>query len=233
MKEKIAEHLNVVKDFTPQKFIEYFANQYSDKIIFASSMGMEDQVITDMISKANLSHIEIITIDTGRLFTETYDLISRTCSKYKLKIKVLFPDYKDVEQMVYEHGINLFYNSIESRKLCCEIRKVKPFQRALQGNDVWISGLRKSQSVTRNNIELVEWDNKNKLIKVNPLLNWSFEDVKTYIKNNNVPYNPLHDKHYPSIGCQPCTREVMPGEDLRAGRWWWENPETKECGLNK
>jgi phosphoadenosine phosphosulfate reductase len=208
------------------------ANIFGDKIAFASSLGYEDQVITHLIA-ANKPAIKIFTLDTGRLFPETYELISKVNARYKLQVQVYFPDNNAVEEMVNEKGINLFYDSIDNRKLCCNIRKTQPLQRALSNLDAWITGLRRAQSVTRNEMQVVEWDKLNNIIKINPLLDWSEEDVKHFIRDHKVPYNVLHDKSFPSIGCQPCTRAIQPGEDIRAGRWWWELPEQKECGLHK
>ncbi len=217
---------------SPEEIIAFFLDYFKDSIAFSTSLGLEDQVITHMISQIDRK-ANIFTLDTGRLFPETYDLIDRTSKKYGLKIKVYFPDPEDVEKMVEEKGINLFYDNIENRKLCCHIRKIKPLMRAIGSLDAWITGLRRDQSVTRLNIQAVEWDTNNSLLKINPLINWTEQDVWNYIKENKVPVNPLHKKGYASIGCQPCTRAIQPGEDIRAGRWWWENPETKECGLHK
>ncbi|MBK9290196.1 MAG: phosphoadenylyl-sulfate reductase [Bacteroidetes bacterium] len=205
---------------------------FGNQIAFATSLGLEDQVITHLIAIRALP-IRIFTLDTGRLFPETYELIDRTAAKYKLNIGLSFPDYRQVEKMVNEKGINLFYDSIENRKLCCNIRKSEPLARALQGCKAWITGLRRQQSVTRQHMQTVEWDELHGLIKINPLINWTDDQVKAFVAQHNVPYNTLHDKGYPSIGCQPCTRAVAPGEDIRAGRWWWEQPEQKECGLHK
>jgi len=231
MKER-AESLN--RQFEGQDalgVLQWFLKEYKGKIALSSSMGAEDQVLTDMVMKID-PEIRIFTLDTGRLFYETYELIERTSLRYKKNIEVFFPSPADVEQMVNEKGINLFYQSIENRKECCRIRKVEPLKRAFRGLDVWICGLRRDQSATRTDNQLVEWDESNGLIKLNPLINWSVQDVWNYIKAHGVPYNPLHDKGFPSIGCQPCTRAIEPGEDIRAGRWWWEHPETKECGLH-
>ncbi len=208
------------------------AELFHGKIAFASSLGLEDQVINHLIAHNSIP-IPVFTLDTGRLFPETYDLISKTNARYKMKIQVYFPDQQAVEEMVNKKGINLFYESIENRKQCCDIRKTAPLRRALHGLDAWITGLRRSQSITRTEMQMVEWDEKNQLIKVNPLLNWSEDDVQQFIKNHHIPYNLLHDKGFPSIGCQPCTRAINPDEDIRAGRWWWEQPEQKECGLHK
>ncbi len=232
IRERI-ENLN--KRFTksdPHEVLRYFLDEYKGRIALSSSLGAEDQVLTEMIALLDRD-TRIFTLDTGRLFPETYDLIERTNEKYGIRIDIMFPDYKRVQQMVKEKGINLFYESIENRKLCCGIRKLEPLERAFKGLDVWICGLRKDQSVTRFFNSLVEWDENNGLIKVNPLINWREKDVWDYIKSRHIPYNPLHDQGYPSIGCQPCTRAVKPGEDIRAGRWWWEQPEQKECGLHQ
>jgi phosphoadenosine phosphosulfate reductase len=231
--ERIAGELNtVLTGKSAREIVEYITTEYHGKVALGSSLGAEDQVLTDMLLKTGRS-VKIFTLDTGRIFQETYNLIDKTNKKYGIKIDVYFPDRNQVETMVKEKGVNLFYESIENRKLCCHIRKVEPLKRALNDMDIWITGLRKDQSVTRFYSKLVEWDEENKVLKVNPLLEWREKDVWDYIKTNDVPYNELHDKGFPSIGCQPCTRAVMEGEDIRAGRWWWENPETKECGLHK
>ena len=220
------------KDKSPDEILRFFIDHFKDRIALSTSLGLEDQVLTEMVVRIN-KNLKIFTLDTGRLFPETYDLLDRTTNKYGIPIQVYFPDATEVEQMVYEKGINLFYESVENRKLCCAIRKLKPLARALEGLDAWITGLRKGQSETRNNLKVVEWDENNGLIKINPLLHWSEEEIRDYIDAHNIPYNPLHDKGYPSIGCQPCTRAIEPGEEVRAGRWWWENEEAKECGLHK
>lgn len=204
---------------------------FGSKITFASSLGAEDQVITFMLSQIDKS-TSIITLDTGRVFPETYDLLHRTVNRYGIAISSYYPDTLQVEEMVNSKGINLFYESVENRKLCCHVRKIVPLRRALKGNDAWITGLRREQSVTRTDLKVVEWDSSNGLIKINPLLEWTENQVWEYIKANNIPYNKLHDQGFPSIGCQPCTRAIEKGEDLRAGRWWWELPESKECGLH-
>ena len=216
----------------PKEVLEYFLSTYKGKIALSSSLGAEDQVLTKMVVGID-PDTRIFTLDTGRLFPESYDLMARTGEKYNIKVEVFFPDYKRVEKMVAEKGINLFYESIENRKECCHIRKVEPLKRAFKDLDVWICGLRRDQSITRFNSRLIEWDEANGLIKLNPILNWTEKDVWDYIKKHDIPYNILHDKGFPSIGCQPCTRAVKPGEDVRAGRWWWEKPEQKECGLHE
>jgi phosphoadenosine phosphosulfate reductase len=185
-----------------------------------------------MISKLD-KNARIFTLDTGRLFPETYDLIARTNKHYGINIEIFFPDTAQVEKMVNEKGIDLFYKSVENRKLCCNIRKQLPLKRAFKGLEVWICGLRREQSITRFSTPLVEWDEGNNMIKLNPLFDWTEKQVWDYIKKNNVPYNTLHDKGFPSIGCQSCTRAVKDGDDIRSGRWWWEEPENKECGIHK
>lgn len=231
MERLTGELNNLLNPDFPEDTLRYFTQKYKGKIALATSMGCEDQVLTHMIAGIDNS-TKIFTLDTGRLFPETYDLIEKTNARYKINIEVYFPRQQQVEEMVKEKGINLFYYSIENRKRCCHVRKIEPLKRAFQGLEVWICGLRKNQSVTRVNNKLVEWDEQNDLIKVNPLINWTEEQVWEYIRANNVPYNTLHDKGFPSIGCQPCTRAIMPGEDVRSGRWWWEKPEEKECGLH-
>jgi phosphoadenosine phosphosulfate reductase len=198
---------------------------------FANSLGAEDMVLTDLIVKSGLP-IEIFSLDTGRLPLETYDLMAKVQEHYGLKLKVYFPQSQGVESFVRENGINAFYDSVELRKGCCYVRKVEPLKRALAGKRAWITGLRAQQAATRVGLPLREFDEGNGLEKFNPLADWSEKEVWAYIKENQVPYNALHDKFYPSIGCAPCTRAVTPGEDIRSGRWWWENPESKECGLH-
>lgn len=206
-------------------------SMHPGKLVFSTSLGAEDQVITHMI--ARIGHpVHIFTLDTGRMFSETYDVLARTKARYGLDIHVYFPDAAKVEEMVNSRGINLFYESVENRKLCCTIRKIEPLKRALKSNEVWITGLRREQSPTRTNMQYAEWDESNQIIKLNPILDWTEQDVWAYIKENNIPYNTLHNKGFRSIGCQPCTRAVGLGDDIRSGRWWWEDPETKECGLH-
>ena len=229
---KKAEELN--EKFIKADAVEiltYFMKEYDGKVALSSSMGAEDQVLTDMMVKID-KNARIFTLDTGRVFPETYTTIADTNEKYGITIEVMFPKSEAVEEMVNSKGINLFYESIENRKQCCAVRKIEPLNRALKTVDVWITGLRKDQSVTRFFTPMVEWDEEKQLLKVNPLLQWSEKDVWNYIKENEVPYNKLHDNGFPSIGCQPCTRAVEKGEDIRAGRWWWELPEHKECGLH-
>lgn len=231
-KELVAQLNESFKNSTPEEILAYFLPKYGDRIALASSLGLEDQVLTAIIARTK-ADARVFTIDTGRLFPECYQLIDRTNDKYDIKIEVYSPEHTGVENYVKENGVNAFYQSIELRKACCHCRKLEPLKRALSTLDVWICGLRASQAVTRTGIQVVEWDENNGLIKVNPLARWSEEDVWKYIRDNKVPYNKLHDQGFPSIGCQPCTRAIEPGEDVRAGRWWWEDPEHKECGLHK
>lgn len=210
--------------------LRWVANNFS-RAKFASSFGEEDQVITHMIASQGLG-INIFTLDTGRLFQETYDLIELTRLSYKITIDVLFPDQTMVEKYVKEKGINGFYESVENRKECCGIRKVHSLNRALAGADIWITGLRRSQSANRQQMQKVEWSPEHNLIKYNPLFDWSEEEMRQYIDLHKVPVNTLHKRGFASIGCAPCTRAIAPGEDLRAGRWWWEGT-AKECGLHE
>lgn len=204
--------------------------QFPAETVFSTSLGQEDQVLTDAICKNNLP-VKIFTLDTGRLFNEHYELLEKTNARYKTNIQVYFPDAADVEEFVNAKGVNGFYESVENRKQCCFIRKVKPLNRALEGAKVWITGLRSEQSENRHTMKILEWDEDRKLYKFNPLIHWGYEQMLEYISENNVPYNPLHDKGFISIGCAPCTRAIGPGEDARAGRWWWEVSK-KECGLH-
>ena len=229
--ERIIELRNLCEGKDAEEIVQTVIARFNSKIVLASSLGAEDQVLTHMVLQADPS-ARIFTLDTARMFPESYDLLDRTNKHYGIIIEVFFPDHKKVEKMVNEKGINLFYESIENRKMCCGIRKVEPLARAFSGMDAWICGLRREQSVTRFDINTVEWDEANKLIKINPLADWTQNQTWDYIKENKIPYHALHDKGFPSIGCQPCTRAVKPGEDVRAGRWWWEEPEKKECGLH-
>jgi len=231
-KEQVSGLNAMLAGKSAQEIISFFIEKMGDKITFGTSLGAEDQVITHMLH-SNASDFKIFTLDTGRLFPETYDLIDRTNKRYKLKIDLFFPEYQEVEAMVAEHGINLFFDSIDKRHLCCQIRKLNPLKRALVEREAWFTGLRRAQSVTRVDMQIVEWDDNAAMLKVNPLIDWSEQDVWDYIEEHKIPYNTLHKKGFPSIGCQPCTRAIMEGEDVRAGRWWWENPDTRECGLHK
>ncbi len=201
------------------------------KIVFSSSLGPEDQVITDAIFRNRLP-IEIFTLDTGRLFSETYDVLDETLKKYQQPIKVYYPEQEALQKFVSTQGINAFYKDINARKNCCQIRKIEPLNRALEGADIWITGIRSEQSTYRSGMEFFEWDADRKLSKYNPLLDWSTEEVWHYINAQEVPYNVLHKKGFPSIGCQPCTRAIGLHENERSGRWWWEETDKKECGLH-
>ncbi|MFN3759775.1 MAG: phosphoadenylyl-sulfate reductase [Algoriphagus aquaeductus] len=219
-----------LNDLSAGAGLALIAELFPEKVVFSTSLGQEDQVITQLIASQNLP-IQIFSLDTGRLFPETLELLSRTESKYKTRIKVYYPDTVSVEKLVGDIGINGFYESVENRKSCCFVRKVEPLKRALAGNAVWVTGLRAEQSANRSEMRRIEWDEANQIIKYNPLLDWTFEQMITYIEEHRIPYNPLHDQGFISIGCAPCTRAILPGEDARAGRWWWEDSK-KECGLH-
>ncbi len=232
MQEKVADYIRKMKDMTAQERIAFAYQEFGQEVVFASSFGEEDQVILDMIA-AVAPGLAVFTLDTGRLFQETYDLMARTQEKYGLPLKVYYPETAALEDMVARHGINLFYRSVELRKLCCRVRKVDPLRRALGPFKAWICGLRRAQSVTRTDIDVAEWDAANRKIKINPLVDWDLRRLQTYIQEHNVEVNPLHRQGFLSIGCACCTRAVQEGEDIRAGRWWWEDPEKKECGLHQ
>jgi phosphoadenosine phosphosulfate reductase len=214
----------------PAEGLQWIAGRFGNTARFSTSLGLEDQVISYWIGTQQLP-VEVFSLDTGRLFQESYDVLQLTRVKYHLPIKVYYPDATQVEQMVHAKGPNSFYDSVENRKECCAVRKVGPLKRALTGAKIWITGIRADQSANRQVMEPVEWDEAHQLIKYNPILHWSFEDVEKFIKENNIPVNSLHKKGFPSIGCAPCTRAIAPGEDIRAGRWWWET-SAKECGLH-
>ena len=217
---------------TPLEVLRWALDNLHPRIAVASSFGAEDVAIIDMISNIN-PKARVFTLDTGRLNQETYDVMDEIRSRYNMNIEVMFPDNDEVEQMVRVNGMNLFYHSVGNRKLCCGIRKVHPLNRMLSTLDGWITGLRADQTEVRSNSNKIEIDSQhNDIIKVNPILEWSWEQTWDYIKKNNIPYNKLHDKGFPSIGCEPCTRAIKPGEPLRAGRWWWESDTEKECGLH-
>lgn len=237
---KIAEWNARFAEAAPEEVLRYFLQAFRGRIALSSSLSMEDQVLTDLIVKvcrgegaAAIPLPRIFTLDTGRLFPQTYKLIAQTEEYYGLHVEVFFPDYREVQRMVREEGINLFYRSPESRHRCCAVRKLEPLRRAFRGLDAWVCGLRREQSVTRRTMQPVEWDALNGLLKINPLISWTEQEVRAYVRENGVPYNRLHDKGYPSIGCEPCTRAVAPGDDPRSGRWWWEAPDKRECGLHQ
>jgi phosphoadenosine phosphosulfate reductase len=219
------------KDWPIEKVFAFLANEYKNQIVFSTSFGQEDQVITDFIAKSEWP-IAIFTLDTGRLFQETYDVFHKTVKKYKVSIETFFPETNQVEQLLNTKGPNSFYESVENRKECCFIRKVAPLKKALSGNAIWITGLRAEQSENRNDLAFFEYDAHFDIIKFNPLLKWSLTEVQKYLDENNVPQNTLHKKGFVSIGCAPCTRAIVEGEDIRAGRWSWESSQ-KECGLHQ
>ncbi len=207
------------------------AVDYPLQVVFTTSFGLEDQVITHVIF-SNSIPIQVVTLDTGRLFKETYKVFNKTLEKYKSTISVYYPNNEELEAMVSKKGPYSFYNSVEDRKECCTIRKVNPLQRALHNKSIWITGIRAEQSPNRQKLQMFEYDEDRSLIKCNILIDWTFDQVQEYIKKHQIPYNSLHDKGFVSIGCEPCTRAIQPGEDFRAGRWWWEDNSKKECGLH-
>ncbi|MVN92860.1 phosphoadenylyl-sulfate reductase [Mucilaginibacter aquatilis] len=216
---------------SPVEALAWLADVFPGQVVFSTSFGWEDQVISHMIFANNLP-IKVFTLETGRLFPETYYVWNRTMEMYEKPIHAYYPQHEALEQMVNTKGPSSFYESVENRKECCGIRKIEPLRRALAGNQCWITGIRAEQSANRLDMHNVEWDEGNQLTKFHPIFDWTLDEVKTYIKNNNIPYNTLHDRGFPSIGCAPCTRAVQPGEDFRAGRWWWEDQSKKECGLH-
>ncbi|KEO73320.1 phosphoadenylyl-sulfate reductase [Anditalea andensis] len=230
MKKNIEAIAPVIDTLSPAEGLKYLSELFPGDVVFSSSLGQEDQVITEMIATQKLD-IRIFSLDTGRLFPETLDLLARTEHKYKTRIKLYYPNTSSVENLVSAQGINGFYDSTENRKNCCYVRKVEPLKRALQGAVIWVTGLRADQNANRSQMHKLEWDDSNKVIKYNPLLDWSYDAMLEYIQTNKIPYNPLHDKGFISIGCAPCTRAIAPGENPRAGRWWWEDSK-KECGLH-
>ncbi|RPA69991.1 phosphoadenylyl-sulfate reductase [Cyclobacteriaceae bacterium YHN15] len=215
---------------SPEEGLALLSDLFLGRVIFSTSLGQEDQVITHLIASNKLP-IQIFSLDTGRLFPETLDLLDITENQYNIKIKVYYPERESLENLINKMGINGFYHSVENRKSCCYARKVEPLKRAIKNNSVWITGLRAEQSPNRSGLQKIEWDEANQIIKYNPILDWSFDKMISYIKENKIPYNPLHEKGFISIGCAPCTRAIQPGEDIRAGRWWWEESK-KECGLH-
>ena len=231
MTSKIQDLNTKFQNSTPKEVLEFLLTEPTNKVALSSSFGAEDQVLTDMMLQIN-ENANIFTLDTGRLPYETYSVMDETNLKYSTKVKVYFPNNEKVEKLYQTQGINGFYESVDKRKECCFIRKIEPLKRALESVDIWVTGLRATQSVTREEMQMFEYDESNNLIKVSPLIHFSEDDVWEYINKNNVPYNKLHKQGYPSIGCAPCTRAVKEGEDIRSGRWWWENPEHKECGLH-
>lgn len=231
----VAMHFQLLKDITnklsPEAVLAAIAKEFPGQVVFSSSFSWEDQAITHFILSNNIP-IGIFTLDTGRLFSETYDVWMRTNKLYNTQIKSYCPNNILLEEYLDANGSNAFYKSVELRKRCCFVRKVEPLQRALKGNKIWITGLRSEHSNGRKELPKLEWDEVNEIAKYHPLLDWSTEELKKYIHKHNIPYNTLHDKGFVSIGCAPCTRASKEGEDFRAGRWWWENTTNKECGLH-
>lgn len=231
-KEKVLELQSELENKTAQEVIQWAFEFFgTENIALASSLSIEDQAITEIMLSADKS-ARIFSIDTGRLPQETYSVMDKTTMQYNFHYEVMFPDAKEVTDMVSKYGNNLFYESVENRKLCCQIRKVNLLKHKLSTLDAWITGLRREQSVTRTDMKVIEWDEGNNLAKINPLINWTEEDTWGYIKSKSIPYSALYKKGYTSIGCAPCTRAIEEGEDVRAGRWWWEDPKHKECGLH-
>lgn len=220
-----------LRDRSPQEGLAWLAQQYPGKIALSTSFGIEDQAITHILALHKLP-ISIFTLDTGRLFAETYGTWRRTLEKYGLPIQAFYPDREKLETFVTQHGPDSFYESVDRRKQCCHLRKVEPLQRALQNVEVWVTGIRAEQSPERQQMPAIEWDDQYQLYKYHPLLFWTYEQLTTYVDSYDIPVNPLHAKGFVSIGCAPCTRAIRPGEDFRAGRWWWEDNSKKECGLH-
>jgi phosphoadenosine phosphosulfate reductase len=215
------------------ELLQWAFSEWHPQIALACSFQAEESVLIDLIHRARGSNFRLFTLDTGRLNQETYDCMDAIRSRYGVQIEVFAPQTIALQTMVRQHGQNLFYNSVEQRKLCCGIRTVEPLNRALKGLKAWVTGLRREQAVTRSGMRKAELDKEHgNILKINPLIDWTYEEVWSYIRAHEIPYNGLHDQGYPSIGCAPCTRAVKPGEDPRAGRWWWENSQTKECGVH-
>ncbi len=230
--DKIISHLlHQLSGLNTPAFLQALTAAYPGQVTFSTSFSFEDQVITHEILSKKLP-VKIFTLDTGRLFAETYSVWSSTNAIYNTHIKAYYPEQDVLQDFVEAKGPNSFYESVDNRKQCCHIRKVEPLKRALAGNKIWITGLRAEHSGDRKDLPIIEWDETNQVVKYHPILHWTTEEVKNYISENHVPYNPLHDRGFVSIGCAPCTRAIRPGEDFRAGRWWWENPNDKECGLH-
>ncbi|MBP1163866.1 phosphoadenosine phosphosulfate reductase [Chryseobacterium sp. PvR013] len=227
------EYENLVKEASEASFqtngLQILTERFPGEVIFSTSFSYEDQVITHLIKDLT---IEIFTLDTGRLFEQTYETWTSTKAFYKKNIKAYYPDTEELREFVTENGPDSFYQSVEKRKACCTIRKVHPLRKALEGYKVWVTGLRSEHSPNRQNMPQLEWDPDNKIIKFHPILHWTTEQVTAYVKDHHLPYNHLHKKGFVSIGCEPCTRAIKEGEDFRAGRWWWEDANKKECGLH-
>ncbi len=232
MKEQLTTLHNALLQKNEVEGLAFLAQQFPNEIVFSTSFGLEDQAVSHLIL-ANQIPISIFTLDTWRLFNETYSVWESTNERYHTYIQPYYPKANDIEEYVHKNGPLSFYRSVELRKECCHIRKVEPLSRALKGKKVWVTGLRADQSTARKDLPILEWDDTYHLFKYNPILHWTFEDTKAFIKAHNIPYNVLHDKGFVSIGCAPCTRAIKEGEDFRAGRWWWESNSKKECGLHE
>jgi phosphoadenosine phosphosulfate reductase len=230
LKDRFLSLQNDISRLSITDVLKKLYEAFPERIVFSTSFSYEDQVIADHISKS--APVSIFTLDTGRLFPETYSTWTQTLERYGLPIKAFYPDEKQLQNFVTNNGPNAFYQSVELRQNCCSIRKVAPLKKALEGKAVWVTGLRAQHSPNRSDLQLLEWDEANQIIKYNPLLHWTTEEVRQYIDQYNIPYNSLHDRGFVSIGCAPCTRAVKAGEDFRAGRWWWEDASKKECGLH-
>ncbi len=227
----IEELENLLRDQSPAASLQLLSERFKNNIVFSTSFGLEDQAISHIIFQQQLP-VEVFTLDTGRMFTETYSTWSRTLEMYGQPIHAYYPNAEKLQAFITEKGPNSFYESVENRKDCCGIRKVEPLKRALKGKQLWITGLRAEQSPDRQHTSQLEWDEGNQIIKYHPILHWTWDELNSFIQQNHIPYNSLHDKGFVSIGCAPCTRAIKPGEDFRAGRWWWEDSSKKECGLH-
>lgn len=231
MKKSLQHIKETVANLTIVQSLAWLVREYENQVVFSTSFGVEDQIIAHLILTEKLP-ISIFTLDTGRLFTETYTLWSRTNEKYQAHIDAYYPNSTELQNFVTQHGPNAFYESVELRKQCCAVRKIEPLKRAIANKKIWITGLRAEHSSDREQLPQVEWDESNQIIKYHPLLHWKTAEVFQYVRDHNILYNPLHDKGFVSIGCAPCTRAIREGEDFRAGRWWWEDSTKKECGLH-
>ncbi|HTN69863.1 MAG TPA: phosphoadenylyl-sulfate reductase [Methylomirabilota bacterium] len=232
-REDWATESETLERLSTEELLAWAFDTFQPRVALAASFQAETSVLIDMAHRLKVPGFRVFTLDTGRLNQETYDCMDALKEQYGIQIEVFFPDAQRLENMVQENGLNLFYKSVELRKSCCEIRKVEPLKRALQNLDAWMTGLRREQGVTRAHVQKVEIDSDHGgIVKINPLADWTQKQVWDYIAAYQVPYNKLHDRGFPSIGCAPCTRAIKPWEDVRAGRWWWENPEAKECGLH-
>ncbi len=232
LNDTIKNLLDRIKGLSIEESLRLLSENFKGLSVFSSSFSLEDQVITHALLHNQLE-VDIFTLDTGRNFPETYSVWNSTNERYQTQIKAFTPDYKQLEAYLTKKGPNAFYESVENRKECCHIRKVEPLKRALAGKKLWITGLRAEHSAARQDLQMLEWDEANQLIKFHPILNWTTEEVRQFITKNNIPYNTLQDKGFVSIGCAPCTRAIKPGEEFRAGRWWWEDDSKKECGLHE